>query len=102
MLSPFFYANHSSLSNQFFKIFPLFNDVYFKHTLHYKKDTIKELKNFIFKNHYRWTGFPNRNSYYSMKYNKEKYLPFFAAKLLEKIPDVLMVSNTTKLLIALY
>ena len=37
-----------------------------------------------------------------MKYNKEKYLPFFAAKLLEKIPDVLMVSNTTKLLIALY
>ena len=49
--------------------------------------TVKELKDFIFENYYRQIGFTKENSYYLVKYQKEKDLLLLATKLIEKIPD---------------
>ena len=40
-----------------FFVFFLDNDVYFEYTWCYKKMTIKEVKDFIFKNYYRQIGY---------------------------------------------
>ena len=68
-------------------VFVLYTDVYFEYTQRYKKMTIKELKDFIFENYYRQIGFTKENSYYLVKYQKEKDLLLLATKLIEKIPD---------------
>ena len=52
-----------------------------------KKTTIKEMKDYIFKNYYRRIGFPKYNSFYSMKSKRKKDLLLLAAKLIEKIPN---------------
>ena len=49
-----------------FFIFLLYNDVYFEYTQRYRKMTIKELRDFIYENYCRQTGFTKENSYYSM------------------------------------
>ena len=37
-----------------------------------KKVKIKELKDFIYENYYRKTGFPEENIHYSRKHQKKK------------------------------
>ena len=48
--------------------------------------TVKESKEFIFENYYRRIGFNIEKSYYSMIYQKKKYLLLLGTKL-TKIPD---------------
>ena len=47
-----------------------------------KEMTIKELRDFIFRNYYR--RIPQENSYYSIKYQQKKDLLLLATKLKEK------------------
>ena len=49
-----------------------------------KKMTIKELKDFSFKNYYRRIIFPKENNHYSMKYQNKKDLLFLATTIIEK------------------
>ena len=52
-----------------------------------KKMTIKELRDVIYENYYRQTGFTKENSNYSMKHQKKKDLLSFATKLIKKFED---------------
>ena len=49
--------------------------------------SVIEIKDFIFENQYKRTGFSRENSYYSMKRLKKKDLLLFANKLIEKTPN---------------
>ena len=59
--------------------------------------TINELEDFIYENYYRRIGFPEENSYYSMKHQK-KNLKLFATKLTEKYLILVIIKNTTNLI----
>ena len=61
--------------------------MYFEYTQHYKKLTVKELKEFIFENYYRRIGFAKENFCYSMKHQKKKDFLLLATKLNQKMPD---------------
>ena len=52
-----------------------------------KKMSVNEIRNFIFENYYRRSGFSKENSYYSMKHQKKKDIRWFATKLKKQIPD---------------
>ena len=45
------------------------------------RKTIKELRDSIYENYFSRIGFPKENSYYLMKFTKEKDLILLAAKL---------------------
>ena len=62
-----------------------------------EKMAIKEPKYFIYENYYRRIGFPKRNSYYSMKHQREKDLPLLAIELIEQVPDTTDVKNMIKI-----
>ena len=49
--------------------------------------TINELRDFIFANYNKRTGFVKERSYYSMKRLKWKDLLLLATNLIEKMPD---------------
>ena len=49
--------------------------------------TVNEIRDFIFQNYYKRTGFSQENSYYSIKRLKKKYSLFLKNKLIEKILD---------------
>ena len=49
--------------------------------------TVKELRDFIFENCYGRFGFPNENSYYSIKSQKKNELSLLETKLIERIPN---------------
>ena len=49
--------------------------------------SVKEIRDFINENKYKWVGFSNRNGHYSTKHLKEKDLLLIANRLIEKIPD---------------
>ena len=51
------------------------------------KMSVNEIRDFIFQNYYRRTGFSQENSYYSIKRLKKKYLLLLTNKLIEKILD---------------
>ena len=52
-----------------------------------KKMSVNEIRDFIFQNYYKRTGFSQENSYYSIKRLKKKYSLFLTNKLIEKILD---------------
>lgn len=52
-----------------------------------KKMTVKELRDVIFENYYGRFGFPNENSYYSIKTQKKNELSLLETKLIERIPN---------------
>ena len=52
-----------------------------------KKVSVNEIRDFIFKNHYKTIGFSKENGCYSMKSLKKKDLPLLGNKLTHKIPD---------------
>ena len=56
---------------------------------------IKELKDLICESYYRRIGFLKENSYYSMKHQKKKDMLLLATKLIEKIPDAVLMLNKT-------
>ena len=56
--------------------------------------TVKESKEFIFENYYRRIGFNIENSYYSMIYQKKKYLLLLGTKLTKKDLILMMLKNT--------
>ena len=51
-----------------------------------KKISVNEIKDFIFENYYKLTGFSKEISCYSMSCLKKKYLWLLANKLIEKTP----------------
>ena len=52
-----------------------------------EKMSVNEIRDFIFENYYKQTGFSKKSSYYSMKRLKRKDLLLLANKLIEKITD---------------
>ena len=52
-----------------------------------KKMSITEIRDFIFENYYKRTGFSKESTYYSMKLLKKIYFLLLANKLIEKVPD---------------
>ena len=56
--------------------------------------TVKESKEFIFENYYRQIGFNIEKSYYSMIYQKKKYLLLLGTKLTKKYLILMMLKNT--------
>ena len=67
-----------------FFVFITYKDAYSEYS---SALTIKELKDFIFKNYYRRIGFTKENNYYSMKHWKKKDLLLLPTKFLVKISD---------------
>lgn len=57
--------------------------------------TIKELKEIMFENYYKWIWFTIENNYHSMKHQKEKYLILHAAKFVKKYLTLVMRENVT-------
>ena len=51
--------------------------------------SVNEIRDFIFENYHKGTGFPKKNSYYSVNRFKKKKKRFIVPpnKLIEKIPD---------------
>ena len=49
--------------------------------------SVNDIRNFIFENYYKRIGFSKKDSYYSMKRLKRKYLLFLANKLIQIVPD---------------
>ena len=58
-----------------------------------KKGSMKELKDVIFQNCYRWIGFPKESSYYLMKHQKKKDLLLIATKLIKKYFMLVLLKN---------
>ena len=58
-----------------------------------KKIKIKELRDFTYENYCRQIGFPNKNSFYSMKRQKKDLLSF-VTKLIEKYLILVILTNT--------
>ena len=50
-------------------------------------------RDFIFENYYKQIGFSKEDSYYSLKRSNKKDLLLFANKLIEKVPDLVMLNN---------
>ena len=59
--------------------------------------TMKELEDFIYEKYYRRLGFPEENSFYSMK-DQKKILKLFATKLTEKYLILVILKNTINLI----
>ena len=54
--------------------------------------TIKELRNFIYENYYKWVGFNKENTKYSFKCHKNDLQPF-AIKLTKKYLILIILKN---------
>ena len=50
-------------------------------------------RDFIFENYYKRIGFSKEDSYHSLKRSNKKDLLLFANKLIEKVPDLVMLNN---------
>ena len=50
-------------------------------------------RDFIFENYYKRIGFSKKDSYHSLKRSNKKDLLLFANKLIEKVPDLVMLNN---------
>ena len=59
-----------------------------------KKVAVNELRYFIFENCYKGIEFAKGRSYYSMKHLKIKDLLLLETKLIENVPDLIMLENT--------
>ena len=52
-----------------------------------KTMSVNDIRDFIFENYYKRTGFSKEGSYYSMKQLKRKDFVLLANKLIEQVPD---------------
>ena len=57
-----------------------------------KKMSANDSRDFIFENYYKRIGFSKEDSYHSLKRSNKKNL-LFANKLIEKVPDLVMLNN---------
>ena len=65
----------------------MYNGAYFEHRKCYIKKTVKGHTEFLFENYYKWLGFTEEDSYYSLKKKMKQDLVLFTAILIEKTSD---------------